>query len=187
MLVPETVAAVMNTVGVWWAVAGGWAIDLWLGEQTRPHHDIEAVVGSADQPTVHAAFQTDWQLYCIDPPGSGWRRWNGDPIDRPAFQLQARSTTMEFDLFVEAIDGSTWTFRRDDRIRLPVEQLATVSRSGVPIVRPEVQLLYMARSAEPKHVHDFDLVQPTLDADARSWLADALRTTIPSHPWLERL
>jgi len=27
-----------------WCVAGGWAIDMFLGKQTRPHEDMEIVV-----------------------------------------------------------------------------------------------------------------------------------------------
>jgi hypothetical protein len=62
-----------------------------------------------------------------------------------------------------------------------------VSASGLPILRPEVQLLYMAKSSEPKHSHDFDAVRPTLDDEARSWLTGALAVTLPSHPWLALL
>jgi hypothetical protein len=45
-------AAAMTRVGVPWAFAGGWAIDLWFGEQTRPHHDVEVVVHRRDQEAV---------------------------------------------------------------------------------------------------------------------------------------
>ena len=100
----------MNQVGVWWAVAGGWAIDLWLGEQTRDHHDVEVVVRGSDQAAVHAALGQRLELYCIDPPGTGWRLWTGGRIEPPAFQLQARSTTSEFDIFTETADQTTWHF-----------------------------------------------------------------------------
>ena len=87
----SSVAEVMNEVGVWWAVAGGWAIDLWLGTQTREHHDIEVAVRRGDQATVHGALDDRWELSCIDPPSRGWRPWNGNLVQPPAFQLQARS------------------------------------------------------------------------------------------------
>ncbi len=50
------------------------------------------------------ALSSEWELSCIDPPGSRWRVWNGDPIDTPAFQLQARSDRGEFDLFTETVE-----------------------------------------------------------------------------------
>ena len=177
----------MEGVGVWFAVAGGWAIDLWLGEQTREHHDIEVVIRRRDQARVHAALREHFDLFCLDPPGSGWRNWTGEPIELPAFQLQARSASNEFDLFTETTDESVWRFRRDGRIERPLAKVWTWSTSGVPIVRPEVQLLYMAKSMEPKNVHDFTVAGPTLDANSRSWLADALTVTQPEHHWLQQL
>ena len=112
VLVPFSVAEVMSDVGVWWGMGGGWAIDLWLGEQTREHHDVEVVVRRCDQAAVHAVLAANWELRCLDPPGSGWREWNGAPIEHPAFQLQARSSTIEFDIFTETVDDATWRFRR---------------------------------------------------------------------------
>lgn len=91
-----------------------------------------------------------------------------------AFQLQARSATMEFDLFTETADESVWCFRREGRIRRPLAKVCMPSRSGLPIVRPELQLLYMAGSTESKNLHDFEVARPTLDDDARLWLAGAL-------------
>ncbi len=187
VLVPGSVAEVMSEAGVWWAMAGGWAIDLWLGEQTREHHDVEVVVRRCDQPAVHQALGDRWELSCLDPPGTGWRAWSGDPIEPPAFQLQARSSTIEFDIFTETVDDAMWHFRRDPGISRALSEVTMMSGSGIPIVRPEVQLIYMAKSMTPKNQHDFDLAQPRLDRDAASWLADALAITLPGHQWTQRL
>ena len=70
---PASVAAIMDRVGVWWAVAGGWAIDLWLGEQTRDHRDVQVVVRRCDQQLVHVALSANRELFVLDPPGGGWR------------------------------------------------------------------------------------------------------------------
>lgn len=184
---PQFVAPVMAEVDIWWAVAGGWAIDLWMNDQTREHHDVEVVVRRSDQPTLHDALRHRWQLSCIDPPGSGWRTWTGDALQLPAFQLQARCGTNEFDIFTEDVDGTAWRFRRDGRVDRSHSQIWMWSRSGLPIVRPEVQLLYMARSTEPKNLRDFELTRPTLDDEARMWLAHALALTQPGHNWLRLL
>jgi hypothetical protein len=187
MEAPASVAAIMDRVGVWWAIAGGWAIDLWLGEQTRDHHDVEVVVRRRDQQVVHAALSADWELFALDPPGGGWRPWSGVPIDAPAFQLQARSSSGEFDVFTEAVDDNQWQFRRDDRITTRSDRVIVRSTSGIPIVRPEIQLLYMAKSTEPKNQSDFEVVKPDLPPDAAAWLKDALQITLPGHDWLHLL
>ena len=177
----------MRGVGVWWAVAGGWALDLWLGEQTREHHDVEVVVQRQDQLALHAGLSNEWELQCLDPPGSGWRRWSGERIELPAFQLQARSPAGEFDIFLETTRGDSWCFRRDERIERPMSEFTTITDAGIPIVRPEVQLLYMAKSNEPKHAHDFAVTRPTLDDQSASWLVRSLALAHPGHAWLNQL
>jgi aminoglycoside-2''-adenylyltransferase len=183
----EFAASAMRGADVWWAVAGGWALDLWIGEQTREHHDVEVVVQRHDQLALHAGLCNEWDLQCLDPPGSGWRRWSGELIELPAFQLQARASAGEFDIFLETTRRDSWRFRRDERIERPMSEFTTISAAGVPIVRPEVQLLYMAKSTEPKNTHDFAVTRPTLDDEAVAWLARSLALVHPGHPWLRQL
>jgi hypothetical protein len=120
-------------------------------------------------------------------PGSGLRRWSGAPIATPAFQLQARSSSGAFDLFTEDVDDAEWWFRRHRRITTRSEEVIVLSASGIPVVRPEIQLLYMAKSTEPKNEHDFETARPHLDVAATRWLRDALQITLPAHRWLARL
>lgn len=187
MLQETAVVDALDGIVDWWAVAGGWAIDCWLGAQSREHHDIEVVVRRCDQGIIYDALAKDWTLWCLDPPGSEWRIWDGGSIEVPAFQLQGRSPRGDFDLFAEAVDDRMWTFRRDPRIQRPADQVLMTTNTGIPIVRPEVQLLYMAASQEEKNQHDFQIAHPHLrDADA-SWLADALSVALPAHPWIAAL
>ncbi|MDP2291108.1 MAG: hypothetical protein Q8M22_07940, partial [Actinomycetota bacterium] len=120
-------------------------------------------------------------------PGGGWRPWSGVPIDAPAFQLQARSSSGEFDVFTEEVDERQWYFRRDHRITAGSEEVIVPTSSGIPIVRPEIQLLYMAKSSEPKNERDFALARPRLTPEAAAWLTDALQITLPGHHWLQQL
>ena len=62
-----------------------------------------------------------------------------------------------------------------------------VLRGGVRVLRPEVQLLYMSKSTEPKNEHDFMTVLPSLDAASRNWLRAALAIVDAGHDWLHRL
>jgi hypothetical protein len=178
----------MAPLGVWWGIAGGWAIDLWLGEITRDHHDVEVVVRRSDQVTVHAALNDEWSLMCLDPPGSQWRTWSGgEELVVPSFQAKAQQSSVEFDIFLEDCDDEAWRFRRDPRIQRQISGVLVGSASGVPVVRPEIQLLYMAKSEEAKNQHDFEKARPRLGADAVSWLRSALLMTYPEHSWIGAL
>ena len=54
-------------------------------------------------------------------------------------------------------------------------------------MRPEVQLLYMAKSEEAKNRHDFALARPMLDDPSARWLRAALALFDPKHRWLASL
>src|SRR3954447_11826162 len=145
----------MEPLGMWWALAGGWAIDLWLGTTTRDHHDVEVVIQRQDQVALQAALGPEWEMSRIDPPGSAWRTWPlGEVLTRPSFQTKAKRLAVEFDVFLEDVEQGAWIFRRDRDVRRPIEDLAIKTSSGVPVVQPEVQLLYMARHGGPKNDHD---------------------------------
>src|ERR1700730_11034781 len=57
----------------WW-IAGGWAIDLFVDSQTRPHHDIDVGVLRRDQVVVQATLD-HWDLWAAEPrlPLRKWR------------------------------------------------------------------------------------------------------------------
>jgi hypothetical protein len=80
-----------------------------------------------------------------------------------------------------------WVFRRDDRIRRPRHALTVGSDSGIPVIAPEVQLLYMATSLDVKNEGDFDNASEQLDQRSARWLSGALAHAHPDHPWLARL
>ena len=157
----------------------------WRGDETSSR--CRGRGGRRDQALVHAGLCASWALFALDPPGSGWRPWDGAPIHAPAFQLQARSEQVEFDLFTEDIDDQRWRFRRDHRISLPIRAISMTSSAGVPIVRPEIQLLYMAASNEHKNERDFEAARPHLSDGAAAWLTEALQITLPGHHWIAEL
>jgi hypothetical protein len=120
----------------------------------------------------------------IDPPGGGWHHWDGRGFGGPAFQAKARRSGTEFDLFFEDVHDGEWIYRRDARVRRPLGQVTRTTASGLALVRPEVQLLYMSRHAEPKNRADLAVVLPELDTESREWLRDSLTLIAPGHPWL---
>ena len=74
-----------------WALCGGWAIDAWLGRQTRDHGDVDICVFIQDQRALfdHLA---GWQLIGhdnhVDDDSS--EPWDGRQLCHPA-HIHARS------------------------------------------------------------------------------------------------
>jgi hypothetical protein len=170
---PEEAARLLSGVDVPWYVAGGWALDLFLGEERRRHADLEIGVPASRFDEVAGGLGhfrlfvvTEHQTWVQEPATEAWR----------------------LDIFREPSDGDTWICRRDPSIRLPYSQLIEWTDDGIPYGRPEVVLLFKAkRSYEEKNQGDFDAVLPRLGADRRRWLSEALARVHPGHPWLQEL
>jgi hypothetical protein len=184
---PEDAAWLLAGVDAPWYVAGGWALDLFRGEQTREHGDLEIAVPAPDFGAVRDALAG----YRFEVIGSG-RSW---PLDSAAFEVMHQTWVSEpvtgvyrLDIFREPQRAGAWVCRRDEAIRLPYEQIIRRSRDGIPYLVPEIALLFKARhSAEPKNQRDFAETLPLLDDAAVGWLRQALARLHPGHAWISAL
>jgi uncharacterized protein (DUF952 family) len=181
----------------WW-VAGGWALDLVLGHKTRPHADLEISVLAGDQRALFDHLR-GWDLR-LAAPGQAFPRWDGSRIQSPFHQVWARrgpgrpSTPEEFaadptmlGFLLEQSRADRWVFRRHTGVSRLLHQVGVITTGGVPVIAPEVALLFKAKAPRFKDQRDFDRVLPHLDRAARSWLASALDQAHPGHPWHARL
>jgi len=172
--------------GRWW-IAGGWAIDLWLGRQSRPHVDLDVAVLRSDQYQVQQHLQhRGWDLRVAVAPGvlAPWEA--GQPLGPGTHAAWCRpgpSSRWAFELLFNDDDGDDWLFRRDHRIRRPLRQLGMTTPSGIPHLRPEVVLLYKAKQQRPSDQADLRVALPRLSLAGREWLADAIDLVHPDHPW----
>jgi len=68
-------------------------------------------------------------------------------------------------------------------------QFASTLRAGTStsFLTPEIPLLYKSREPRQRDETDFRAVLPSLSVERRHWLAEAIRSREPEHPWVERL
>jgi hypothetical protein len=148
---------------------------------------VEVAIRRHDQAVVHRKLTVHRDLLCIDPLGSGWRIWRGEQISRPSFQTKARRGSDEFDLFLEDVEHDEWVFRREPSVRRPIAEIVEPALGSLPVLRPEIQLLYMAGHDEPKNQQDFAHALPHLSTQGRVWLRDSLDRIAPGHRWMDDL
>lgn len=188
----EAVTGLLRGTDVRWWIAGGWALDLHLGRQTRPHHDTDVLVLREELTAVRERLR-GWDLHAADPPGTGiLRPWpEHEVLPATLHDIWCRETPTSpwaLQLMVDDTDGTDWLYRRDVRIRRPVGELdGPASISHRPVLAPEVQLLYKSRTPRAKDVADFHAVVGSLEATRRDWLRRALREVDPGNGWLEAL
>jgi hypothetical protein len=191
---PQEVAQFFAPLTVPWWIAGGWAIDLFLGRQMREHEDIDVQILRRDQQAIRALFGAwDVQAALSPPRDEMWpfRTWRLDEaLGVDIHDVWCRPEPAQpwaLQLMLADTQDNSWLFRRMPAIRRPVDTIGCVTDDGIPYLAPEIQLLYKAKGLRPKDEADFARVLPTLDQDRRQWFRNALTEAHPRHPWLERL
>lgn len=191
---PQQVARFFAPLAAPWWIAGGWAIDLFLGRQTREHEDIDVQVLRRDQHAVRALFGT-WDMQAALPPPRDevwpFRPWRlDDVLDEAIHDVWCRPAATQpwaLQLMIADSRDEWWISRRTPRIVRPVAALGGVTADGIPYLAPEIQLFYKAKGRRPKDEADFTHALPALDRERHQWLRNALTTAHPHHPWLDLL
>jgi hypothetical protein len=182
-----TVVRAMDGFPAPWFVSGGWALDLHRGEVTRQHADIELGIARSDQGAIVRHFADRGHYKAVN---HTWEPWNADDVlELPDFQILIGEpeTPGEFEFFLNEIHDGRWFFRRDQSINGPLEELTTVSPSGIPVLAPEIQLLYKSGTPRPKDEEDFAGILPVLESRRVARLLELLMAYRPEHPWLGML
>ncbi|WP_229403294.1 nucleotidyltransferase domain-containing protein [Micromonospora okii] len=184
---PQEVARRLVGVSAPWYIAAGWALDLFRGEQTRDHHDIEIGVPARQFPEIRERFAE----FAVDAVGTGriwesatpramnatWQTWLRDPA----------TGRYLLDVFREPHEDKVWICRRDETIRLPYADVIRHTPDRIPYLSPELVLLFKAKHVRPKDQADFDGVLPLLTHTQRETLSSLLTKVHPGHTWLATL
>jgi hypothetical protein len=177
--------------------SGGWAIDLYLRRFTREHHDIDVLVMRRDHLELHKALKGFSLKKIIPhpdgmPPNRGtigeWPR--GERLELPVHQInayRAGSAEPAFQVMLAESNDDEWIFRRNPKVRIAIGRMGFHPLWGLPYLAPEIVLLFKAKHLEARDRIDFDHAIPTLSAEARRWLRDAIEKTHPGHEWLNAL
>jgi hypothetical protein len=171
-----------------WFVAGGWALDLFLGAVSRDHADLEIALFREDQRALRRQLAR-WEFEKV----AGGHRvpWSVDEwLIPPVHEVHASAGTgssggLEF--LLNEREGDQWVYRRNAAVRCPANDIGLRSSGGVPFLRPEIVLLYKAKAPRPVDEQDFEAVRRGLEAPSRAWLRAALELCHPGHHWLDRL
>jgi hypothetical protein len=78
-------------------------------------------------------------------------------------------------------------YRRNPAVRKPLAEVGVTALGGVPILVPEIVLLYKAHELTEKDEADFRSALPHLTPSQKAWLLGALDKTRPNHPWARRM
>ncbi len=184
---PKRVAALLKEYHGSWMVAGGWAIDLFIGRETRDHQDIEIAIPRNEQLNLQAYLQ-GWELrYVVDGAFFPWE--DGLFLELPIHEIHGKGPNDDdLEILFNEFEGEQWRFRRNLVIKYPAAKAIRVSPvDDIPMLSPEIALLYKAKWDEAKNYHDIQVCLPLLDQEQKNWLRKTIVIEHGSHPWLEFL
>ncbi len=189
-LSPNELKSTLFDLGCQWAIAGGWAIDLFLGGQTRDHADIDIILKREDQFEIQKVLK-GWELWVADPPGR-LRPWRKSEYIKKGLQdiWCRRSPNDPWQIQVMLFDAEedNWIFKRNESIRRKLEEAITKSKDGYPILSPEIQLLYKSKALREKDRIDFRNALAAMSEGQKSWLKQALvKVYDQEHEWIDLL
>ena len=196
-----------------WALCGGWAVDAWLGRQSRDHGDIDVSVFADDQRTLFEHLP-GWQLLAHDPdrPAGNGEWWDGrrhlnapahihsrppelsGAIPKDGIATAEDGFTLEFQINLR--EGDEWVLSREPRMTMPLQRTVRQSDWGLPTLVPEAVLFYKAtayfgveefKDRRAQDEPDFVALLASLTKRQRDWLREAISLVHPDHPWLAQL
>jgi hypothetical protein len=183
-------ATVMNAFEHPWCVAGGWAIDLWLGRATRAHADVEVAIFRDDQIALRDFLGPGWKFE-IATPQKQPRPWHDDRqmLMLPIHEIHAVAAggRRRLEFLLNECDTVDWIYRRDGRVRWPKDQWTVTGAFGVPALAPHIALLYKSKNPRPQDELDLRSALPSMEPELRRWLGEAIRCSDENHPWLTSL
>jgi hypothetical protein len=184
---PREARSLLGHLATPWWVAGGWALDLFLGHQARPHKDLDIGILRRDARSVLDAL-AGWEFF----EATGGELFGPVAAEvRPEVnslwgrRLHTREWALE--LLLDDCEGEEWVYRRDRRVRRPLDTVMRHDAERTPYLAPELQLLYKSSRMRPEDQLDFERVRAALADDPREWLARVLGELDRQHPWLPAL
>jgi hypothetical protein len=186
----EEVVALFSGASFSWGFAGGYAIELFAEKTIRAHSDIDVLILRPEQLAAQKHL-SDWQLYWATRPGL--KLWDkGFYIPKGYHDIWCRrhaKAPWQLQIMLMEVEDDSWVFRRNPDIRGPLKEMFLKNQEGIPFLRPEIQLLYKAKTElRVKDQIDFDASLPLLNESAKSWLLSCLKLQFPQgHIWIEAI
>ncbi|HWZ62491.1 MAG TPA: hypothetical protein VNX02_05670 [Steroidobacteraceae bacterium] len=184
---PREARSLLGQMRLPWWIAGGWALDLYIGRQGRPHKDLDIGILRRDARAVLLALD-GWEFFEARG-GELFGPLTGAPREdvNSLWGRRIHCSEWVLELLLEHSEGEQWVYRRDRRLRRPLDALIRYDPECTPYLAPEIQLLYKSSHIRPEDDLDFERVRALLDDASRLWLCGALSQLDRQHRWLPAL
>jgi hypothetical protein len=152
-----------------WFICGGWSLDLFIGNETRKHNDIEIGIFRKDQVKLFDYFKEIEFHYVDNVHNYRNINWKGELLNLPIHELHCKIGDMDLEILLNECDENNWIFRRDNKIKVKLNE-AIKFYDNIPYLSPELVLLYKLNSIREKDEFDFKSIVPKISKEKIYWL-----------------
>ncbi|GGA29463.1 nucleotidyltransferase domain-containing protein [Paenibacillus physcomitrellae] len=178
----------MNGFDKPWFVAGGWTIDLFVGEVTRSHKDVDLCLFREDAEYALEYFH-EWDIYVAIPGEQRLEKVRGiQDIESPRYGLHMYKDKQFLEILLTNRTDDQILFRKNTRIQMSLDEFS--KKSGeLPYVNPAWQLLFKSLNPREEDEHDFliYLHRSAAERPAKLWLQENMKAMNGSPSWIEEL
>ena len=185
----DEVNNLLESITIPWWLAGGNALDLFIGKQTREHLDLDILILRKDQ-FIMKEYLTEWLFYKTNQPGLlPWN--NSEFLDigiNSVWCKRNEKSPWNMEIIFMDSDDQEWFYRRNPKIRGPLENIGLI-KNNISIISPEIQLLFKSKyHSKAKNSFDFQNTLSYLSSEQKEWLKKSLEIEYKKeHPWIEQL
>jgi hypothetical protein len=170
-----------------WLIAGGWTIDLAIGEETRKHKDMDICIFRDDLEYSLKYFR-DWDIHVAIP---GEHRLEPlraiSDIELPRYCLHLFKGDDFLEILATEQIESEIIYRKDRSITMNKKDFVKGDINR-PYVNPAWQLLFKSQITRKEDEHDFHLYMNRVkDDDSKKWLLQNIIKVNGNKNWIEEL
>lgn len=203
----------LSGLNVQWHLCGGLAIDVYLGNITRKHKDldisisfndmricieylktkgweIDAPIGNGRLVTIDYAMEHPDlyfdNIWCYRKDADFIKLIKSDDIFKHLEYIREEQESLDFiEVLFNRIEDSLFYYKRNNNITRNLDK-AFIKKDGISILAPEVVLLYKSTNFTNKdNEHDYNIVIKKLEKERCDWFIDSMKTAYPKgHPWI---
>ncbi|MCT1902371.1 short-chain dehydrogenase [Oceanobacillus sojae] len=185
----EEMRYLMKDISIPWWIAGGWALDLHYGKQTRKHDDMDILIRKIDLPLLKKHLGESYELFLANN-GSLSKLTDSENLNIQSGSIWVKmkhEITWLFEIMLIDTENNEWIYKRENQIRKPLNEIGAITEDDTPYIKPEIQLLYKGGSSVIRQKDDDDLERmlPILKRNEMEWLYHTLSQQFNGeHPWL---
>lgn len=118
----QSINSLMTGFDRTWFFVGGWAIDLFVGKETRVHQDLEFAVFRKDQIYLKDYLE-GWEFKKVIK--GEFHSWENEFLELPIHEIHASKVLNgdNIEILLNETKENDWTFRRDLRISYPISSV----------------------------------------------------------------